>query len=270
MELLVVVAIISILAGLLLPALQEAVEAADRISCSSNQKQYLLALTVYANDFDALPHHRFSSNWAINDAGGNPYQYTIDGYNGGSGYWTGAQCVDVNGGYPYAKLLLDGRYADGYAGVACTSAFGNNDIGGTQQHGWTWSPRKPNLGNLPDGTSPQFVPFFSYNGPGANGYVGNTWSNPLALYDGFRVDNVRLTYGYRNSDPDRRVEGVWKLIDCPTNVQTMPGPVAHTYSPHNPFVQLGFANQTPNVVHYRNYGFNDGHVAGYQSLWGYP
>ncbi|HOK56106.1 MAG TPA: type II secretion system protein [bacterium] len=51
-ELLVVVAIISILAALILPALEKAKEKAQRAVCMSNLKQLYIALSLYANDYD--------------------------------------------------------------------------------------------------------------------------------------------------------------------------------------------------------------------------
>ena len=72
-ELLIVIAIIAILAGMLLPALDKARQKGSQISCASNLKQFGLGFASYFSDFsDFLPGYDYEPSGSAR-AGGTGY-----------------------------------------------------------------------------------------------------------------------------------------------------------------------------------------------------
>jgi prepilin-type processing-associated H-X9-DG protein/prepilin-type N-terminal cleavage/methylation domain-containing protein len=124
-ELLIVIAIIAILAGMLLPALSKARETAKMSSCLSNIKQQNMALNSATNDYKGFFPFSTATN-AFLSSDSNIYGFP-------AGNWTG-----------HPRFLYRNKYIDGLKVFACPSASGDsyNETGGTATE-WTEDSANP-------------------------------------------------------------------------------------------------------------------------------
>ena len=117
-ELLVVITIISILMGLLLPALSVARESARQINCANNEKQLGLAISMYIGDFGCWPYPALagSETWTRILISGSYVPAFVNATGYSSGYDIGLKCpsniIYTSPGGPRAgSYLMTGKGA---------------------------------------------------------------------------------------------------------------------------------------------------------------
>jgi prepilin-type N-terminal cleavage/methylation domain-containing protein/prepilin-type processing-associated H-X9-DG protein len=139
-ELLVVIGVLALLAGILLPAISSVRDKARKAECTSNLRQLVLAAAAYTNDFDGafMP----CASWD-----GWPVVYWLG---------TNEQQVDYEAGFVYAYLEVKpstqqsvfncpvqpwGSYTPQGAAQAPTSTYGYNGyyLCPEATPGWAWS-----------------------------------------------------------------------------------------------------------------------------------
>src|SRR4051812_13216327 len=151
-ELLVVIAIIAILAAMLLPALSRAKAKAQGASCMNNNKQLILAWTMYVHDN--------SDRLAINSLNSQPFQNTPSWITGFMDWGTGQQNTNTDYLVNESYSLLGNNVGKSLKVFACPAA---NYVSPPQRAlGWTARARSVAMdAAVGDGTKFMGYPFSS-------------------------------------------------------------------------------------------------------------
>jgi len=129
-ELLVVIAIIGVLIALLLPAVQQAREAARRMTCSNQFKQIGIALHNYHDTFGSLPPGIVTSNqtcWLTHilpQIEQSALYDQIDAVGGFDGPWEDIAEMTTTGSPPLAKTVIEGYICPSDTGKGLNERLG--------------------------------------------------------------------------------------------------------------------------------------------------
>ena len=136
-ELLVVIAIIGVLIALLLPAVQAAREAARRMQCASNQRQWGIALHNYHDTFNVFPKlgNRATHDWTFS------VQAKLLPFIEGAGIYSqidfNEPLFEEHGGHNHLNGIYEGLVQAAISVLRCPSDGGPYNFRINAQHGGT-------------------------------------------------------------------------------------------------------------------------------------
>ncbi|MBA2113118.1 DUF1559 domain-containing protein [Bremerella alba] len=240
-ELLVVIAIIGVLIALLLPAVQQAREAARRMTCSNKMRQLGIALHNYHDTFGKLPPGRVTSNqisWQVQILPQLEQNALFDAISAAGAFnqpWEDVAEMTTSGATPLAKTVVDAYLCPSDTGgginerlgtspnqfgksnyVGVFSAYYNptdpvatNNAGGSDRDATFYDNSKVKFSDITDGLSNTVIVAErrtgKSSGPAGSLWVGNHYDfgGSIGVYE----FQIRLRMERSSNDTDYNING---------------------------------------------------------------